>query len=284
MAISFDRLHHFGPSPEARRLLWHVLSAGVVSRDEPERHAAYDKPGAFLFWIVSGKGTLQFQGGSFDLRPGARCWLLDLRHPRAYVPTPHGKLVTNGLRFAGPGVESWLDLLGAESEFVFSRPGDMSGIRRSQRHIIELITRHRRGHEWQVHMLVTQVLGILLKVRGILSEPARPTPAAVTRVLNAVGAHPTRNWKARELAGVARVGYSKLRALFRQVQGETLKELLQRTRLEQARLLLCDPQLAIKDVAWRLNFSSEYYFSHFFREASGMSPSQFRLLAMPPRK
>lgn len=283
MAILFDRLHHLEPSPEARRLLWHVLSAGIVSRDEPEPHAAHDKPGAFLFWVASGKGTLHGQNTSCLLRPGRRCWLLDLRQARTYVPEPRQKLVTNGLRFAGPGVEAWLDLLGAESEFVFFQPGDSAFVRRTQRQIIELITRRPRAFEWQVHLLVTQILGVLLKVRRVLSEPSRPVPTPVTRVLTAVSANPTRNWKARELARIARVSYSQLRAHFKQVQGETLKTFLIRTRLEQARLLLCDPRLTIKEVASQLDFSSEYYFSHFFRKSAGMRPREFRLMSMPAR-
>jgi len=282
MTISFDRLHRVEPSPEARRLLWHVLSVGVVARDEPERHEAHDKPGAFLFWVVSGRGTLQFKSGSFSVRTGPRCWLLDLRHPRTYVPEPGRKLVTSGLRFAGPGVEAWLDLLGRESEFVFTQPGDLAGIRRAQRQIIELVTRRPRAYEWQVHTLVTQVLGLLLRVRGVLSEPARPMPRPVARTLDAVAANPARNWRARELADRAGVSYSGLRSIFKQVQGETLKQFLQRIRLEQARLRLCDPRLAIKDVARELDFSSEHYFSHFFRSATGMSPSQFRLMAKVP--
>lgn len=35
-------------------------------------------------------------------------------------------------------------------------------------------------------------------------------------------------------------------------------------------------RLSIKDVATQLNFSSEFYFSQFFRHRSGMSPTQFR--------
>jgi len=281
MAISFDRLHLVEPSPEARRLLWHVLSAGVVTRDEPERHEAHDKPGAFLFWVVSGQGTLQFKSGSFPLRPGPRCWLLDLRQPRTYVPTPGRKLVTNGLRFAGPGVEAWLELLGCESEFVFASPRDLAAIRRAQRHVIELATSRSHAHEWHIHLLVTQVLGLLLQVRGVLSEPARSLPRPVARTLDAVAADPARNWKARELVDRAGVSYSSLRMLFKQAQGETLKAFLQRTRLEQARLRLCDPRLTIKDVARELDFSSEHYFSHFFRAATGMSPSQYRLMGKP---
>ena len=46
------------PSAPARRLMWHALSLGSVTRDEPERHAGYDKPGVFLFWVVEGFGHL----------------------------------------------------------------------------------------------------------------------------------------------------------------------------------------------------------------------------------
>ena len=141
MPISFDCLRQVEPSPEARRLLWHVLSVGVVTRDEPERREAHDKPGAFLFWVSSGKGTLEVGERSFHLRPGPRCWLLDLRQPRNYIPAPGRKLVTNGLRLAGPGVEAWLELLGAGSEFVFAQPGDLAGIRRAQRLSIAMDSR-----------------------------------------------------------------------------------------------------------------------------------------------
>jgi AraC-like DNA-binding protein len=32
----------------------------------------------------------------------------------------------------------------------------------------------------------------------------------------------------------------------------------------------------VKDVAGQLNFSSEFYFSHFFRHLTGMTPTEFR--------
>ena len=281
MAISFDRLHQVEPSPEARRLLWHVLSVGVVSRDEPERHEAHDKPGGFLFWVASGRGRVEAGGRSFELRPGRRCWLLDLRQPRIYWPAPGGKLVTNGLRFAGPGVEAWLEVLSAPTEFELAQAGDLTNIRRAQRHILELVIRRPPAYEWLVHMLVTQILGLLLDVRQVLRKTIKPVPPAVTRVVDAVCADPTRKWQAHKLAQLAGISYSALRTQFKRVQGETLKQFLTRVRLEQARLLLGDPRLTCKEVARRLNFSSEYEFSHFFRRATGNSPSQFRMTRRP---
>ena len=64
--------------------------------------------------------------------------------------------------------------------------------------------------------------------------------------------------------------------MFREFRTESIHEFLQRTRLDQARQLLCDERLAVKEVSARLNFSSEFYFSRFFRKHTGMSPRQFR--------
>jgi AraC-like DNA-binding protein len=204
--------------------------------------------------------------------------LLDLRQARNYVPAPGRKLVSNGVRFAGPGVEAWLELLGAPVEFTFARPAEFAGIRRVQQGIRELVTRRPRAYEWQVHLLVTQILGLLVNLRGLLAEPAKSVPASVARVLACVGAHPERQWRAHELARVAGISCSGLRTQFKQAQGETLREFLVRVRLEQASLRLGDPRLTCKEVARQLNFSSEYEFSHFFRRGAGISPSQFRLM------
>src|SRR3954471_15658452 len=107
MAISFAGVRVLEPSPIARRLLWHVLSIGVVSRDEAENHVGMDKAGLFLFRVTSGSGTLELTDESHPLRGGPSWWLLDLARSRRYVPTGSAPLVTMGVRFSGPGVETW---------------------------------------------------------------------------------------------------------------------------------------------------------------------------------
>jgi AraC-like DNA-binding protein len=41
-------------------------------------------------------------------------------------------------------------------------------------------------------------------------------------------------------------------------------------------VLLSDQRLQIKEIAQRLHFASDYYFSYFFRQKTGMSPTEFR--------
>ena len=47
-------------------------------------------------------------------------------------------------------------------------------------------------------------------------------------------------------------------------------------KVEAAKLFLKNTSLRIKEIAFRLNFSDEHYFSNIFRDKTGMSPKNFR--------
>lgn len=55
-----------------------------------------------------------------------------------------------------------------------------------------------------------------------------------------------------------------------------LKSFLQKELAAQASRYLLGSSLSVREIAGRLEFSSEYYFSNFFRRCTGMTPSAFR--------
>jgi AraC-like DNA-binding protein len=276
MAISFVHLCQTEPSVVARRLLWHLYSVGRVWRDEPEIHPAFDKSGVFLFCVAKGSGFLSQSGQRWDLDVGPRCWLVDLRQSRTYEPSSGQRLETVGVRFSGPGLDAWLEVLGGVGEFRFSSSSDMLFLETAQQRLRRLVTRRPVGFEWSVHETMTHVLGRLLATRNVFATKPRTAPTAVSKVLDAVLSNPARAWRAAELASIAHVSYSGLRALFKATQHESLHQFLRRTRLDVAKQLLADERLSVKEIAWRLNFSSEAYFSQWFRRNTGHSPSAFR--------
>lgn len=263
------------PTPMARRLLWHAFSVGSVTFTGPDRHQPFEKPGAHLFWVQSGSGSLETGGMTYCLKPGRSVWIIDMIKPRSYLPSPGVRLKICGIRFGGPGLDAWHDVLGGNHQAEFQLQ-ELHGIRQAKREVQRLVNRQPSGWEWRVHRVLTEIMGQLLFARRLLISPQADLPKPVLRVLDAVSSNPDRDWKARELARVARVSYSSLRQLFRATQQETLHSFLQRHRADRSRQLLADPQLSIKEVAEHLSFSSEFYFSHFFRKNTGMSPSQFR--------
>lgn len=272
---SLDKLLFVEPSPIARRLLWHLYSIGHRRIVDPDHHDRYEKPGAHLFWVQSGEGELAHETGRFALRPGRKVWLVDMSRPRTYIPMPRRHLTIAGFRFGGPGLEFWhQEIKGDEnSEFTLD---DFGFVRHTQSELLRLVRRQPVGWEWQVHVEITNILGKLLMARNLLVSPQAELPQPVVRVLNAIASNPSRDWRAKELATVGRVSYSGLRALFQKSGQGTIHQHIQRARLDQARQLLADERLSIKDVAAQLNFSSEFYFSHFFRHQTGMSATEYR--------
>lgn len=58
--------------------------------------------------------------------------------------------------------------------------------------------------------------------------------------------------------------------------GITAKEYIRNKIVEKAKSLLADSQLSINIVSFRLGFNYPNHFTRFFRNATGMSPSEFR--------
>lgn len=279
MAISFAGVRVLDPPRVARRLLWHVLSIGVVWRDEPEDHAGMDKAGLFLFQVKSGAGTLELPDRHHALERGHTWWLVDLAQPRRYVPAAGASLVTMGVRFSGPAVEAWREEgFAGRAGLAIAGRVHAASLHRAARRLSRLATSSSSDAPWRTHEQVTQILGVVLEATQVLArrEPAVNSP--VRRVIEAVQANPQRDWRAAELAAVAQTGYSSLREHFKRTQGETLHDFVRRLRLEQARMRLSDLRMSVKEVSSQLHFSSEFYFSRWFREGAGMSPSQFRAL------
>ena len=79
-----------------------------------------------------------------------------------------------------------------------------------------------------------------------------------------------------ELAGL--LGYSEdyFTRSFRSVFGESPKQYLQKELFSRAAQLLSNPAMNVKTAAAELGFSSEFYFSKFFKRLSGVSPSEYR--------
>jgi len=272
---SSDNLTFVDPSPVARRLLWHIFSIGSRRLEQPDHHQRFEKPGAHLFWAQSGEGELEHEMGRFALRRAKKVWLVDMGKPRTYIPAPSRHLTITGFRFGGPGLEFWHEEIRGDGNAEFTLD-DFGFVKQSYSELLRLVRRRPTGWEWQVHVVITNLLGKLLMSRHFLDSPHAELPEPVVRVLNAISANPLRDWKARELAAVGKVSYSGLRALFQKSGQGTVHEHIQRARLDQARLLLADKRLSVKDVAAQLSFSSEFYFSHFFRHHTGMTPTEFR--------
>ena len=87
--------------------------------------------------------------------------------------------------------------------------------------------------------------------------------------------HPQEEWTLEKMAGMCGYSVSRFCALYTQRFGSSPKAELLAHRMEQARQMLRYSDLSIAEVAERCGFGSIYYFSRYFKEQEGCTPSEY---------
>ncbi len=64
--------------------------------------------------------------------------------------------------------------------------------------------------------------------------------------------------------------------IFKKEFGVTPYDYLLKKRIETARLLLSNSNMQVKEIAYKLCFADEHYFSNFFKEKTGSSPLEYK--------
>ena len=82
-----------------------------------------------------------------------------------------------------------------------------------------------------------------------------------------------------EIAEKSGLSYVHFARRFKAAAGAPPSVYLNRLRLAEACRLLAETDLPVKEIAPRCGFSNEYYFSSFFREHSGLAPTEYRAAA-----
>ncbi|MHA6531302.1 helix-turn-helix domain-containing protein [Paenibacillus sp. BAC0078] len=78
------------------------------------------------------------------------------------------------------------------------------------------------------------------------------------------------------LAGVAGLNASYLSQQFKKETGIAVSDYIQRERIEEAKRLMELPGITLSDIATRLHFNDQSYFTKVFKKYTGMTPKQFR--------
>ncbi|MNI59062.1 HTH-type transcriptional activator Btr [compost metagenome] len=79
-----------------------------------------------------------------------------------------------------------------------------------------------------------------------------------------------------KLAGVAGLNASYLSQLFKKETGLAVSDYIQRERIEEAKRLMEWPGISLSDIATRLHFNDQSYFTKVFKKYTGITPKQFR--------
>ena len=96
-------------------------------------------------------------------------------------------------------------------------------------------------------------------------------------MLDYIGAHLNRDLTLQTLAKVANFSPYHFHRIFRAMMGETVRQFIQRLRIERAAsMLVVNPKKSITEIAFDCGFSGSAAFARAFRDTFGMSASDWR--------
>lgn len=149
-----------------------------------------------------------------------------------------------------------------EAEEIFSDPDPVRMCTRCQEFALRFCLRH-----WPAHS-------------GFHPEKIKPFEEILHFIQNKISAELT----VEEIAEKIHRSPENFTRSFRAVFQRTPKQFLQELLFRKAAQMLLDPEESVKSVADSLNFSSEFYFSKFFKRLSGFSPREFRSSSVAARR
>lgn len=237
------------------------------------------------WWMQAGSVTVTSRGRTVTAGPGE--WLFCGPEPREQSFTPRARLLSLNFQLEWPSGDSLVDpflTVPAEANPALAEtsiplvgllrkefPGvrlDLQGLSAGPTAFFRL---QQHFSAWVLAYLETVL------AQGILPARMKGIDPRVRTALRVLDRH---SWAARfqegELAREVGLSVGHLDRLFVQQMGTTPRGYLQKRRLESARAMLRQPQMAIKQVAYELGFSSPAHFCHWFREAAGQPPRDFR--------
>jgi AraC-like DNA-binding protein len=108
------------------------------------------------------------------------------------------------------------------------------------------------------------------------SEKSAHEPALAQNIRSYIDAHFFEPIGPADIVKSLRYSGVYLRQTFRHATGLTLSQAIQNRRMLEARRLLLETTLTLKEIAFRCGFDDEGYFCRVFRKHEGVNPTVFR--------
>jgi len=130
-----------------------------------------------------------------------------------------------------------------------------------------------------VHNLFTVIVYLIeegLNRKSFLTNASQAQREKMTvEFIHLLDIHSEKNHSVSFYADLLGITPKHLSETLKLVTGHTATELINTALIVEAKVLLHDEHLRVRQIAEKLNFSDQYSFSKFFKRLTGMSPSKY---------
>lgn len=144
---------------------------------------------------------------------------------------------------------------------------------------IEIANEERAGFQQALSGIVINILGLMYYRDKTRDFEDQELINKINKAKVMMREDVYKNITAEDISKSLGISYSGFRRAFKELTGTSPSKYMLELKLNEAKLLLYNTNLPIKEISYSLNFENPDYFPIFFKNRTGKTPSEYRSFA-----
>lgn len=231
-------------------------------------------PGCYLIYIPTGRGLLETKSKRWEVNPGD-LMVLAPGEWHNYKPSEttgweeywigiRGEFLSNKmLQDLLPDKTSYVKHMGYQEELIFLFNQSLNLVKQSS-----------SGFKKILAGIVVQLVAYVASYETKKVETREEDLSH--QITDYIRQNLAQDINFKKLASEHRLSYNRFRTIFKNETGVSLQQYLIQERLENAKRLMVNTNLSLKEIAAKTGFNSLFYFSKVFKKKMGYAPGKSR--------
>jgi len=258
---------YYGKQTGSARELLNIQMCGITYPDRTYEISRENSNVACLEYIEKGTGCVEIDGQTFYPREGDSYFLQvgTTHHYFSDREDPWQKIFIN---VSGGLLDSLIEGYGLKNVYYF-RGLDLS---KEMGRIISLARENREDCTEQIICILNQAF---FKMRAHIRH-TDPASDVAEKMKDYLRNHAASKFTIEKLCQYISRSESQTIKIFKAAYGITPYAYFLDKKIKLAKDMLVNTNLSVKQIAERLSFADEYYFSNVFKQKSGVPPTKYR--------
>jgi len=225
-------------------------------------------------YITSGEGILETKTGKYHVKEGSVIILFPGMWHR-YRPSKSG-WNEHYVGFNGTFATHLF-----ENEFFANQNpifhiGFSEKLLQSFCELFNLVDMEKAGYQQICSGLVIYIISTIISIKKNENFEGKQIEQTIQKACLVIRENINKNINIEKLAQDLRIDYSIFRKMFKEYTGISPGQYHLSLRIRQAKDLLINTNLSVKEISYRLGFESIFYFSRVFKSKTGINPTEYK--------
>lgn len=262
------------PGSFARKALYYVQETGYLKLKKSHRASRKSLPSYLLVLVLSGSGTLMYDGEAYPLQAGS-CFFIDCMHPYYHQTSASDPWELMWVHFYGSSSKDYYEYFLSHSSPAFF-PGRFLRLKENLEELFAVNESSGLSAELESSRLIVDILSLVLTEINEKKTGQLPGQQKMTEIKAYLDTHYLDKFSLDELSAMFFISKYHLSRQFKQYYGSGPNVYVIRKRITHAKKLLRFSDCSLEEVAKESGFYDCSYFNKQFKKIEGISSSEYR--------